>query len=79
MKRKISRAAWLIAPVLLTVSVVGLGEPVAGDDGRRSNGPPDTYVAAWDAVGVRPSRRPGCRRRRGTRSLATWGSRCTTR
>ena len=52
MKRKISRAAWLIAPVLLTVSVVGLGEPAAGDGGRRSNGPPDTYVAAWDAVGV---------------------------
>ena len=52
MKRKFSRAAWLIAPVLLTVSVVGLGEPVAGDGGRRSNGPPDTYVAAWDAVGV---------------------------
>ena len=52
MKRKFSRAAWSIAPVLLTVSVVGLGEPVAGDGGRRSNGPPDTYVAAWDAVGV---------------------------
>ena len=52
MKRKISRAAWLIAPVLLTASVVGLGEPVAGDGGRRSSGPPDTYVAAWDAVGV---------------------------
>ena len=42
----------MIAPVLLTVSVVGLGEPVAGDGGRRSNGPPDTYVAAWDAVGA---------------------------
>ena len=52
MKRKISRAAWLIAPVLLTVSVVGLGQPVAGGGGPRSSGPPDTYVAAWDAVGV---------------------------
>ena len=53
MKRKFSRAAWLIAPVLLTASVVGLGEPVTGDDGyRSSSGPPDTYVAAWDGVGV---------------------------
>ena len=52
MKRKFSRAAWLIAPVLLTVSVVGLGQPAAGDDGRHTNGAPDTYVAAWDAVGV---------------------------
>ena len=52
MKRKTSRAAWLIAPVLLTVSVVGLGEPVAGDGGPPSSGPPDTYVAAWDAVGA---------------------------
>ena len=52
MKRKFSRAAWLIAPVLLTVSVAGLGQPAAGDDGRHTNGAPDTYVAAWDAVGV---------------------------
>ena len=52
MKRKISRAAWLIAPVVLTVSVVGLGESVAGGGGHRSKGPPDTYVTAWDSVGV---------------------------
>ena len=53
MTRKRSGQAWLIAPVLLTaaVSVVGLGGPVAGDDGREQ-GPPDTYVAAWDAVGA---------------------------
>ena len=42
----------VVAPVLLTVSVVGVGEAVAGDGGRRSSGPPDTYVAAWDSVGV---------------------------
>ena len=47
-----SRTAWFIAPVLLTVSLVGLSEPVAGDSGRHTNGPPDTYVAAWDAIGV---------------------------
>jgi len=52
MKRKFSRAPWLLTPVLLTVSVVGLGEPAAGDNGPRGDGPPDTYVAAWDAVGV---------------------------
>ena len=52
MSRKSSRAAWLIAPVLLAVSVVGFGEPAAGDGGRRDHGPPDTYVAAWDAIGV---------------------------
>ncbi len=52
MRGKTSRIAWFIAPVLLTVSLVGLGEPVAGDAGRRTNGPPDTYVAAWDATGA---------------------------
>ncbi len=52
MKRKTSRAAWLIAPVVLTVSVVGLGESAAGDGGHRSKGPPDTYVTAWDSIGV---------------------------
>ena len=52
MKRTTSKTAWLVAPVVLTVSVVGLGEPVAGDGGPPSSGPPDTYVAAWDAVGA---------------------------
>ncbi len=52
MKRTTSKTAWLVAPVLLTVSVVGLGEPVAGDGGPPSSGPPDSYVAAWDAVGA---------------------------
>jgi PAP2 superfamily len=52
MKRRMSRAAWSISFVVLAVSVVGLGEPVAGNGGPRTDGPPDTYVAAWDAVGV---------------------------
>ena len=50
MTPKTSRTARFIAPVVLTVSVVGLGEPVEG--GPRTNGPPDTYIAAWDSVGV---------------------------
>ncbi len=50
MKRKISRAAWSISPVVLAVSVVGLGESV--DGGPRAGGSPDTYIAAWDSVGV---------------------------
>ncbi len=52
MKRTISRAAWSISSVVLAVSVVGLGEPVAGDGTARTARPPDTYVAAWDAVGT---------------------------
>ncbi len=50
MKRKTSKTAWLMAPVVLTVAVMGLGESVEG--GPRSDGPPDTYVAAWDVIGV---------------------------
>ena len=50
MKRTISRAAWSISPVVLAVSVVGLGESV--DGGPRAGGSPDTYIAAWDSVGV---------------------------
>ncbi|MGI9028836.1 MAG: vanadium-dependent haloperoxidase [Ilumatobacteraceae bacterium] len=42
----------MVAPVVLTVSVVGLGESVEGDGRPRSNGPSDTYVAAWDSIGV---------------------------
>ena len=52
MRAKTSRAAWFIAPALLTVSVVGLGEPAAGDGGRHTQGPPDTYVTYWDGIGV---------------------------
>ena len=50
----VSKRAGLVGSALLTVSVVGLAEPAAGDDGRRggSDLPPDTYVADWDAVGT---------------------------
>src|SRR5688500_20011505 len=51
-EKKISKAAWWVAPVLVAVSVVGLGEPVTGDGRDRTSGPPDTHVAAWDSVGV---------------------------
>ncbi len=50
MKRNASRTAWLIAPLVLTVSVVGLGESAEGQP--RTDGAPDTYVAAWDSIGV---------------------------
>ena len=49
-----TKRAGLVGSALLTVSVIGLAEPAAGDDGRRGGGdlPPDTYVADWDAVGT---------------------------
>ena len=49
-----TKRAGLVGSALLTVSVIGLAEPAAGDDGRRggSDLPPDTYVADWDAVGT---------------------------
>jgi hypothetical protein len=52
MKRLTSKTAWLIAPMVLVVSVIGLGEPVASHGEPRTDGPPDTYVAAWDSIGV---------------------------
>ena len=33
--------------------MVGLGDPVEGDGGRRAGGPPDSSVAAWDATAVK--------------------------
>jgi hypothetical protein len=37
---------------LLVVALVGLGQPAAGAGGRRTPGPPDTYVTDWDVVGT---------------------------
>ena len=53
MGRKISLAAWFVAPALVAVSVVGFGQTAAGEaEDQRQTGAPDTYVAAWDAVGA---------------------------
>ena len=46
------RGAWLIAPVLLAVSVVAFDETAAGSGELRPAGPPDVFVADWDAIGT---------------------------
>jgi len=52
MRSTTSRMAWLLAPVLVTTSVIGMAGPAAGDHGHGETGPPDTSVANWDAVGT---------------------------
>ncbi|MCR2809929.1 vanadium-dependent haloperoxidase [Microbacterium sp. zg.B185] len=52
MRSTTSRMAWLLAPVLVTISVVGLAGPATGGQGRGETGPPDASVANWDAVGT---------------------------
>ena len=73
MKRRISRAAWSISPVVLAVSVVGLGEPAVGDGGPRTDGPPDAYEASnariWGGIHFRTAVGDGVQI--GTR-VATW-------
>ena len=46
------RGVWLIAPVLLAVSVVAFDETAAGSSELRPAGPPDVFVADWDAIGT---------------------------
>ena len=46
------RGVWLIAPVLLAVSVVAFDGTAAGSSELRPAGPPDVFVANWDAVGT---------------------------
>ena len=46
------RGAWFIAPVLLAVSVVAFDEAAAGSGELRPAGPPDVFVADWDAIGT---------------------------
>lgn len=54
MRSRTSRVAVLLAPVLVTMSVVGLASPASAGDGRGhgDTGTPDTSVASWDAVGT---------------------------
>ncbi|GAA1993427.1 vanadium-dependent haloperoxidase [Microbacterium pumilum] len=46
--------AWLLAPLLVTMYVVGPGGPATagGGHGHGETGPPDASVASWDAVGT---------------------------
>ncbi len=46
------RRAWYIALAGLAVSTVGLGGTAAGSTEPPTSGPPDTFVADWDAVGT---------------------------
>ena len=46
------RGVWLIAPVLLAASVVAFDETAAGSGELRPAGPPDVFVADWDAIGT---------------------------
>lgn len=52
MRSKASRAGWLIAPVLVTLSIGGLVGPAAADRGPDETRPPDSSVAHWDSVGT---------------------------
>jgi hypothetical protein len=53
------RRAWLLAPVVLAASTVGITTPAAGDTQREATDTADTVVAAWDAVGVQASTAAG--------------------
>lgn len=53
MRSRTSRKmAWLLAPVLVAVSVVGATAPANAGQGHDETGPPDASVANWDAVGT---------------------------
>ncbi|ROR66788.1 vanadium-dependent haloperoxidase [Agrococcus jenensis] len=52
MRSKTSRMAVLLAPLLVTMSVVGMAGPTTGGHGHDESGPPDASVASWDAVGT---------------------------
>ena len=46
------RRGRLIAVALVVASAVGLDPPAASGGERRADGPPDTFVTNWDAVGA---------------------------
>ena len=45
------RGVWFMAPVLLAASVVAIDGTAAGSGPVQPAGPPDTFVADWDAIG----------------------------
>ncbi|MGC5076872.1 vanadium-dependent haloperoxidase [Agrococcus sp. DT81.2] len=52
MRSKTSWTAWLIAPVLVTMAVMGPADSATAHRGHGETGPPDASVANWDAVGT---------------------------